>query len=135
MDRLELAQAHLQGGPEEDPGAEAPGPPPVRVEDGPAVRRAEPPAGVERLAERDVIDALGENGLEVRRLGPRPLATQRAAGPPEGIGEMDVRAGARGEPGHGPHGGGSPAAPHARQDDRAGSERDHAAVVPTGAVG
>ena len=57
-------------------------PPPVRVEDRRGVRRAEPPRRVERLAERDVVDALGEDRLEVGGLGAlraRGTAGSRAA--------------------------------------------------------
>ena len=58
-----------------------------------------PRAGVEGLAERDVVDALGEDRLEVGGLGPLPLAAQRAAGRAERVGEVHVRARADGQPG------------------------------------
>ena len=78
-----------------EPGACA-----VRVEDRPRVGPAEPPRRVEALPEADVVDALGQDRLEVVPLGAPALAAQRAAGGIERVGEVDVGAGAHAEAGH-----------------------------------
>ena len=89
------------------------------------VPAAEPARGVERLAEPDVVDALGEDRLEVGGLGALPLAAQRAAGRAERVGEVDV--GARADR-QAPHGG-SPRRPGHRH----GAIVAHRAVCCAGA--
>ena len=78
VDRLELAEARNERGAEEDRRTEAPRSPPVRIEDGRGVAAAEPARRVERLAERDVVDALREDRLEPRR--PRRAPAPGTAG-------------------------------------------------------
>ena len=67
--RLEVPQPRDKGGPQQDRRPEAARPAPVRVQQRPAVRGAEPARRVQGLPERHVVDALGEDRLEVGRLG------------------------------------------------------------------
>ena len=105
---LHVAQPRHERRPQQDRRPEAARPGPVRVEHRPRVARTEPPRLVERLAERDVVDALGQDRLEVRGIGPAALPAQRAAGQAERVGEVDVGAGAHAERGHRRHGGARP---------------------------
>ena len=106
--RLHVAQPRDERGPQQDRRAEAPRPGPIRVQHRPRMAGAEPARLVERLAERDVVDALRQDRLEVRGLGSPTLATQRAARQAERVGEVDVGAGAHAERSHRRHGGARP---------------------------
>ena len=79
MDRLELAQSRNERRTEEDRRAEAARAAPIGVKDRRCVAAAEPACRVEPLAEPDVVDALGEDRLEPRRLGAFPFPAQRTA--------------------------------------------------------
>ena len=96
---LELTEAGHERRAEQDRGTQRSRPPPVRLEHRRDVPRAEPARGVEGLAERDVVDALGQDRLEVGVLGSLALPAQRAAGRAERVGEVHVRARADGQPG------------------------------------
>jgi hypothetical protein len=64
------------------------------------VATAEATGGIERLAERDVVDALREDRLEPGLFCAVPLTAERAAGRPEGVREVHVRVRADRQAGH-----------------------------------
>ena len=63
---------------------------------------AQNPRAVAAPGGTHVVDALGEDRFEVGALGAVPLPAERTAALGEGVGEVDVGAGAHGKPGHAP---------------------------------
>src|SRR4051794_7693348 len=76
----ELASAEGEDGRKKDRGAADPAALLANGEDLPRVPRAEPPGAVERAAKRDVVDALVEQGSDVKAAGDLAGGLERTRG-------------------------------------------------------